>query len=134
MARAGRNVNTIDRVRDVASRTSGLSLLALFGSRARADAHAHSDWDFGYLADDTLDVAALLAAPVETVGSDRVDLVDLDRASGLLRYRAARDGVALFESRSRLMEGFCLDAADFWCDAEPILRRGYDDVLADLKA
>lgn len=126
-------MNTLDRVRDVASRTPGLELLVLFGSRARGEEHARSDWDFGYLGGHTLDVAALLAALVETVGSDRLDLVDLARASGLLRYRAARDGVALFESRPRIMESFCLDAADFWCDAEPILRRGYDDVLADLR-
>jgi len=124
----------VDRIREVVARTTGLSLLVLFGSRARGDAHARSDWDFGYLGDSTLDVPVLLAALVETVGNDRVDLVDLARASGLLRYRAARDGRALYESQPRTMEAFCLDAADFWCDAEPILRRGYEDVLAELKA
>ena len=116
----------------MASRTPGLDLLMLFGSRARHQEHSRSDWDFGYLGDQTLDVAALLAELVEAVGSDRVDVVDLAHASGLLRFRAARDGVALFESRPRVMEVFCLDAADFWCDAEPILRHGYRDVLADL--
>jgi predicted nucleotidyltransferase len=124
----------VDRILEIAARTSGLSLLVLFGSRARDDAHARSDWDFGYLGDSTLDVPTLLAALVETVGHDRVDLVDLARASGLLRYRAARDGRALYESQPRVMESFCLDAADFWCDAEPILRQGYQDVLAELKA
>jgi predicted nucleotidyltransferase len=123
----------LDTIRVVAARTPGLDLLVLFGSRARGDAHARSDWDFGFLGDDTLDVTALLAALVETVGSDRLDLVDLAHAGGLLRYRAARDGLALFESRPRAMEAFCLEAADFWCDVEPILRRGYDDVLADLR-
>jgi predicted nucleotidyltransferase len=118
----------------VASRAAGLELLVLFGSRARGDALERSDWDFGYVGDSTLDLAALLATLVETVGSDRIDLVDLARAGGLLRYRAARDGVALYESRPRIMESFCLDAADFWCDAEAILRRGYEDVLAELKA
>ena len=132
--RASASRAMLDRVGDVASHTTGLSLLVLFGSRARGDAHPRSDWDFGYLGNSTLDVAALLAALVETVGSDRVDLVDLAHAGGLLRYRAARDGRALFESEPRLMESFCLDAADFWCDAEHILRRGYDDVLAGLKA
>jgi predicted nucleotidyltransferase len=125
-------VSLLDRARTVASCAPGLELLMLFGSRARREEHARSDWDFGYLGDHTLDVASLLAALVEAVGSDRVDLVDLARASGLLRFRAARDGMALFESRPRIMEVFCLDAADFWCDAEPILRRGYRDVLADL--
>src|SRR5262245_40507587 len=113
----------LDRVRDVASRTPGLDLLVLFGSRARRDEHARSDWDFGYLGSATLDIEALLAALVETVGNERIDLVDLARASGLLRYRAARDGFAIFELRPRTMEAFSLDAADFWCDVEPILRR-----------
>ena len=123
---------TLRALRDVAARIPGLELLVLFGSRARGDVHAASDWDFGYLAESSLDVGRLLADLVEAIGSDRVDLVDLNRASGLLRYRAARDGHPLFEARPRLMESYCLVAADFWCDAEPVLRRGYDDVLASL--
>lgn len=116
----------------LAARTRGLRLFMLFGSRARGDAHEASDWDFGYLAADDLDYAALLAAIVNSVGSDRVDLVDLARASGLLRYRAARDGVVVFEARPRLSESFRLDAIDFWCDAGPLLQRGYAAVLAEI--
>jgi len=104
----------------------------LFGSRARGDAHDASDWDFGYLAAGDIDHVGLLASVVITVASDRVDLVDLARASGLLRYRAARDGVVVFEARPRLSEGFRLDAIDFWCDAGPLLQRGYAAVLAEL--
>lgn len=111
----------------------GLELLMLYGSRARGDAHSASDWDFGYLGTDELDAAALVGRIVETVGHDRVDLADLRRASGLLRYRAARDGQAIFEARSRLAEQFCLEAADFWCDAAPVLERAYGEVLAELK-
>lgn len=110
-----------------------LELLLLFGSRARSDAHAGSDWDLGYLASGTLDSAALLGQVVEAVGTDRVDLVDLRRAGGLLRFRAAQDGHVLYEAKPGLADQFRLDAARFWCDAEPILRRGYDDVLADLE-
>jgi hypothetical protein len=80
------------------------------------------------------DAAGLLAAVIETVGRDDVDLVDLARAGGLLRYRAARDGEVLFESRPRAGEQFRLDAAQFWCDAEPVLRHGYEAVLRELDA
>jgi predicted nucleotidyltransferase len=110
----------------------GLNLLLLFGSRARGDAAPGSDWDFGYLASDTFDAAACVGALVEAVGSDRVDLVDLDRASGLLRYRAAREGRIVYEACPRLGERFCLEAAQFWCDAAPVLEQGYDEVLAGL--
>ena len=97
----------------------------------RGDAHEGSDWDFGYQSTAEIDVPGLLAAIVETIRSDRVDLVDLARASGLLRYRAARDGVVVFEARPRLGESFSLEAADFWCDAGPLLQQGYAAVLAD---
>lgn len=115
----------------LAQRT-GVDVMLLFGSRGRGDAHARSDWDFGYLADRDIDVPALLAAIVEILGSDHVDLVDLQRASGLLRYRAARDGLLVYEAEPRLGERFRLDAAQFWCDAAPVLRRGYEGVLAEL--
>ncbi|MFN8549320.1 MAG: nucleotidyltransferase domain-containing protein [Candidatus Eisenbacteria bacterium] len=112
---------------------SGLELLLLFGSRARTDARPDSDWDFGYLATEPFDLPTLWAALIELVGSDRVDLVDLARASGLLRYQAARDGQCVFEARARTAEKFCLEAARFWSDAEPVLRQGYEDVLDGLK-
>ena len=105
----------------------------MFGSRARSGAQPGSDWDLGYLAQAGLDLPALLGAVVEIVGCDRVDLVDLGRASGLLRYRAARDGQVVYEAHPRLAERFCLEAAQFWCDAAPVLQRGYDSVLAELK-
>jgi hypothetical protein len=49
-------------LREAARSTPGLDLLMLFGSRARTEAHARSDWDFGYLGDERTDAAALLAA------------------------------------------------------------------------
>lgn len=123
-------------IRDTLARAAqgapGLELLLLYGSRARGDAHAGSDWDFGYLADPPFDVAGLLAALVERLGSDRIDLVDLSRAGGLLRFRAARDGDTIFERRPGLGDEFRLAAAAFWCDAAPVLERGYAQVLAEL--
>jgi predicted nucleotidyltransferase len=117
---------------DTARRVPGLDLLLLFGSRARGDASEESDWDLGYVGGEGLDVASLLHQFVTTVGTDHVDLVDLTRASGLLRYRAARDGQVLLEARPGLADAFRLEAAQFWCDASPVLQRGYEDVLAEL--
>ena len=125
--------STLGALSRLAHATPRLELLMLFGSRARTDAQPRSDWDLAYLAEAEFDLAALLGAVVEAVGSDRVDLVDLRRASGLLRYRVARDGQVVYEARPRLAERFCLEAAQFWCDAAPVLQRGYDEVLAELK-
>ena len=123
----------LDALVQAARAAEGLDLLMLFGSRARGDAHSRSDWDFGYMATGVFDVAAFVGTLVEVVGSDRVDLVDLRRASGLLRYRAARDGQLVHEARAGLAERFCLEAVEFWCDAAPILERAYDKVLAELE-
>ena len=79
-----------------------------------------------------MDDAALRVRLVDLLGTDRVDLADLDRASGLLRFRAARDGRVLFEVEPGVGDRFRLQAAQFWCDAEPVLRKGYDAVLAEL--
>lgn len=117
------------RVNDI----RGLELLLLFGSRARGTGAVSADWDFGYIGNASMDVDALLAALVEGTGSDRVDLVDLTRAGGLLRHRAAQDGCAIFEVRHGAADLFRLEATRFWCDVAPVLERAYGDVLAELK-
>lgn len=122
----------LERIRNMAGQADGLELLVLFGSRARGDARAASDWDFGYLATPTADIAGLLAALVEIAGTDRVDLVDLDRASGVLRFRAARDGWVVYEHTPGRGNAFRLDAAHFWCDMSPVFAPGHADVLARL--
>jgi predicted nucleotidyltransferase len=122
----------LDRIAQRVRAISGVELLMLFGSRARGDVHGGSDWDFGYLAAPALDVQALSAILVETVASDHVDLVDLRQAGGLLRYRAARDGVALVEGAPGTADRFRFEAARFWFDAAPVLERGYDQVLLAL--
>jgi len=58
--------------------------------------------------------------------------VDLRRASALLRYRAARDGIPLLERPPGEFQRFQLQAVQFWCDAETVIRRAHDDVLAAL--
>ena len=123
---------TLDAVASVARATVGLDLLILFGSRARGDAHPGADWDFGYLADETTDVPGLLAALVGVLRSDRVDVVDLRRASGLLRYRAACDGVLVYEASAGRFDRYRLQAVQFWCDNAPVFERGYDEILEAL--
>jgi uncharacterized protein YutE (UPF0331/DUF86 family) len=110
-----------------------LAVFALFGSRARGEAAEGADWDLGYLAEGPLDVDALRGNVMDTLGTDRVDLVDLARASNLLRFRAARDGVLIHESRPGAFEDFQVEATLQWCDMEPVLRRAYDDVLDGLR-
>ena len=116
----------------VATRAPGLVLLVLYGSRARGDMHAGSDWDFGYIANSTFDPDRLLSHLVAALRTDAVDVADLTRAGGLLRFRAARDGRPVFEARPEVFARFWLDAVSFWCDVAPLVERGYEAILAEL--
>ena len=132
--RAGRTASgpPFDALARAARSTGGLDLLIVFGSRARGDARSGSDWDIGYLANEAADVPGLLAALVETLDSDRVDLVDLRSAGGLLRYRAAREGRLVYEAVADLFDRYRLDALRFWSDNSRLFERGFDDVLESL--
>ncbi len=107
-------------------------MLVLHGSRARGDAHERSDWDFAYEAGREFDPDGLLAALVEHLKADRVDLADLGRAGALFRYRVARDGIVVFESDAGRFDGFRLDAVHTWCDLQPVLEPAYERLLEAL--
>jgi len=117
----------------VGARHPNLRLLLLFGSRARGDAQERSDWDLGYLANPGLDPDALLLDLVNALGTERVDLVDLARAGAQVRFRAAGEGRVLHEAEPGVFSKFWIEAVDFWCDAGPLLRAGYAQVLGRLR-
>lgn len=122
-----------DQLAGIGARHPKLRLLLLFGSRARGDALERSDWDFGYLAHEGFDPDALVLDLVTALGTDRIDQVDLARAGAQVRFRAAGDGRVLHEAEPGLFGAFWLEAVDFWCDVEPLLRDGYAQVLARLR-
>ena len=108
-------------------------MLVLHGSRGRGDAHAASDWDFGYDADAGFDPDGFLAVLADALKSDRIDLVDLNRAGALLRHRVARDGVVLFEREPGSFMRYWLGAVDTWCDLAPVLEPLYAEALDRLR-
>lgn len=132
MTQAEDQADLLRRIRDAASEHPALDLLVLHGSRARGDAHARSDWDFGYRARERFSPDDLIVQLARILGADEVDLVDLDRAGGLLRFRAARDGIPLFDATGDSFHDFAVEAASFWCDMGPILSRAYESVLQRL--
>jgi len=119
-------------IRVLAKDLNGLDLLVLFGSRGRGDDLSHSDWDLAFLASGSFDVGRLRAELSLILETDRVDLVNLNRVGGLLRYRVAKDGVALFESREGIFASFWYEAVRFYYDAQPVLEASYDTILARL--
>jgi predicted nucleotidyltransferase len=117
-----------------AAEGTGINLLVLFGSRLRGQTHAHSDWDFGYLAGEHADIDLLRERMTHALATDEIDLVNLARASALLRFRAAAEGKALFESDPGSFQRFQDEAARFWCDVEPVLSLAYARILENARS
>ncbi len=114
---------------DLAAQQPGLEMFLLVGSRARGDHRPDSDWDFAYTGTAALDSFDLMGKLNLLLKTDKVDLADLDRAGGLFRYRAAKDARVLFEQIPGSFRAFWLKAVDFWCDAQPVIRKNVDSVL-----
>lgn len=80
--------------------TEAVQAVVLFGSRARGVARDDSDVDIGVLATtalsaDSLGAVALDASAQVGVSEDKIDIVELRRASPLLCYRVAEEGKLL---------------------------------------
>ncbi|MEG4272202.1 MULTISPECIES: type VII toxin-antitoxin system MntA family adenylyltransferase antitoxin [unclassified Microcoleus] len=95
-----------------------LKMLILFGSRARCDTHAKSDWDFAALYDEKLreescnnrgfawfEVPGILGEAF-SINSDEIDVVELNRCSPLIANFIARDGKLIYEQESGQFEQF----------------------------
>lgn len=109
-----------------------LRLLILFGSRSRQEGRSDSDWDFGYIANQEFDSGPLYTDIVLKLKTEKIDLVDLSHASGLLRFRAAQDAYLIYEASKGEYEKFWIAAVHFWCDAGPLIRVEYKAILERL--
>ncbi|WP_026289928.1 type VII toxin-antitoxin system MntA family adenylyltransferase antitoxin [Thioalkalivibrio sulfidiphilus] len=94
------NENLIARLQMFFSAQPHVELAYLFGSTARGTTGPMSDVDVAIRmspgADHTLDERLKLQdALCRHLGSDRVDLVDLDLVSPVLRFNVVRDGLLL---------------------------------------
>jgi len=87
-------------------RKEGLQLVLLFGSIAKGSVHRKSDIDLGFLFDEPVDFLTLTNEVTKLLHSDRVDVVDLRRASPLLKFCAAQKGKVLYERSDGLFNQF----------------------------
>ncbi len=107
-----------------------LKMLVLFGSRARGDTHAKSDWDFAALYDDELRQSyvkdngfAWFEVPQKLgdffeINSDIIDVVELNQCSPLVGFYVARDGKLIHEKNQGEFVNFQLKAWKIYADTE----------------
>jgi len=83
----------------VKARLPGVWAIYLFGSRARGDALADSDYDIALLGPKPLDPVERwkLQEEIAAAVHANVDLVDLRRASAVLRVQVLKDALVLFD-------------------------------------
>jgi len=91
-----------------ASHEEPVQLAIVFGSIARHTAHEGSDVDVGvvFRGEVSLSEELALQARLERVVGRAVDIVRLDEADLLLRYRVARDGAVVFSSPPHMAPRF----------------------------
>lgn len=84
----------------------GLKLVLLFGSTVTGNTHRQSDIDIGFLFDGEMDTLVLTNKVIRLLKTDNVDVVDLNRASPLLKFSASRNCQVLFEKRPGVFSVF----------------------------
>lgn len=94
-----------ERLRELADAT-GVDLLVAFGSTVAGRATGASDLDLGVLARANGVLERFEHAALDAAVHPRLDVVNLSRATALLRLLVARTGAVLFERRPGEFAGF----------------------------
>ena len=97
-----------------------LQFAVLFGSYGTDKVHAHSDIDLGFLFENPVDMVELTNLVIRLLRNDGVDVVDLRRASPLMKFAAIRNGRLLYEKRSGLYDTFLSLAFRMYVDTRKL--------------
>ena len=84
----------------------GLKLVLLFGSVVTGKTHKRSDIDIAFLFENRVDILDITNRVIRLLRTDNVDVVDLGRASPLLRFSAAKNCKVLYERAPGLFSEF----------------------------
>lgn len=84
----------------------GLRLVLLFGSAVSGKIHKKSDIDLAFLFDKVVDILTLTNRVIKLLHTDNVDVVDLKRASPLLKFSAVKSGMILYEKEPGMFNEF----------------------------
>jgi predicted nucleotidyltransferase len=110
------------RLRDLAAVAPDVELVVLFGSVATGRARTRSDVDIAVRCAGPADLDELYRVLASRIGTYRLDLVDLRRASPLLMMEVARRGRVLFERHPGVFRQFQALASRRYCDTVKLRR------------
>ena len=111
-----------------------LQFLSIFASRGIGEVHEHSDWDFGFIGDEGINLPSLLNDLVIHLGTEQIDLVDVSKISANMRFISAQSGKLIFEREEGLYDKFWLQAVHFWSKFGPMYRAEYKYFLNSLRS
>jgi len=120
-----RDPHLLDEIAAVLRNGPPLQFGLVFGSTARDAMHRESDVDVGIVpCEETLPLRAELdlQAQLERACGRPVDLVRLDRASTLVKWKATREGIPVAVQSQVDLKRFVVSAALEYVDLEPNLR------------
>jgi len=107
----------VDAVPEILEKAPYLTLLVLFGSRARGDASPQSDWDFAFLCDeeqrqnyekggwDAYRMWSILQNAYD-LSDNQIDIVDIKDCSELMAHYIAKEGKVIYARDPGLFEDF----------------------------
>jgi predicted nucleotidyltransferase len=101
----------------------GLALVLLFGSQALGKTHKYSDIDIAFLFEKDVTDSEFLNITNQTINllkTDKVDLVNLNKASPLLERQVVKTGEVLYEKNPGIYAQFVSLAMRKYIDAKKI--------------
>ncbi len=110
------------RLADLPDAAPEIELVVVFGSTAAGRARGRSDVDVAVRCAGPADLDAVYRILAPRLGTERLDLVDLRRASPLLMMAVARSGRLVYEKRIGAYREFQALASRRYCDTEKLRR------------
>jgi len=120
------DVKVIISIEEIRNRLSplfadeGLRLILLFGSVATGKVNKKSDIDLAFLFDKPIEMLALTNRVIRLLRTDNIDVIDLRRASPLLKYSAVRHGKPLYEREPGMFNEFYSLAFRMYVDTKKL--------------
>ncbi len=97
-----------------------LQLVLLFGSFPLGKTHKQSDIDLAFLFDKPVDILELTNRVIRLLHADNIDVVDLRRASSLLKFSIAKTAKVLYEKSPGIFNEFCSLAFRMYVDTKKL--------------